>query len=89
MVNVASMGGKLGQVSKEHQKALSSDSCTVETVTQLMETFVETTQSGKHREAGFSNSAYGMSKLGVIAAGRVHARQLAHRNVSSCGCVGL
>ena len=80
MINIASMCGKLKQVSSEHQKTLKS-ATNVETVSNLMNQFVQSALKGDHKDAGFSNSAYGMSKLGMIAVGRVHAKQLAHRKV--------
>ena len=81
VINVASMCGKLNQVSDQYQKQL-SEADNIDTVTEVMNKFVAAAQKGEQKQAGFSNSAYGMSKLGMIAAGRVHAKQLAGRNVS-------
>ena len=80
VVNVASGGGRLGQVSSKYQKVL-TDANDIATVTDVMNKFVSAAQEGKQKEAGFSNSAYGMSKLGMIAAGKVHAKQLREKNV--------
>ena len=81
VVNVASGAGQLSQVSPQYQKQL-SEADNIDTVTEVMNKFVAAAQKGEQKQAGFSNSAYGMSKLGMIAAGRVHAKQLAGRNVS-------
>ena len=80
MINVASMCGRLSQVSQQFQNQLQHAS-SVDDVTDVMNKFVSAAQEGKQKEAGFSNSAYGMSKLGIIAAGRVHAEQLREKEV--------
>ena len=82
MVNVTGTLGTITQVAPEHQSQLTDSKCTVDDVSDLMNKFVQTAQSDQHRQAGFSNSALGMSKLGQIAVGRIHARDLAGRNVS-------
>merc|ERR1711936_460557 len=81
VINVASSSGRLKQVSAEHQKTL-LDAKDIDTISSLMQKFVDTAQNDQHKKAGFSNSAYGMSKLGMITSGRVHAKQMADRNIS-------
>jgi carbonyl reductase 1 len=73
VVNVASGAGRLNQVSDDLQRQFSAAS-SIADVTALMAQFVTSSQEDTHKALGFSNSSYGMSKLGMIAAGRVHAR---------------
>jgi len=81
VVNVASRAGVRSQVSDEYQKIL-TEAENIDDVTIIMNKFVAAAQEGKQKEAGFSNSAYGMSKLGMIAAGKVHSKQLKARDQS-------
>ena len=80
VINVASYMGGLSQVSQDLQTQF-VNATSEDTVSELMDQFVERAQKGDHKEAGFSNTAYGMSKLAMIAVGRVHAKQLSHRKV--------
>ena len=65
VINVASFVGGLKQVSSELQKQF-AEAVTEDAVTELMNNFVQSAQTGDHKKLGFSNSAYGMSKLGMI-----------------------
>lgn len=88
IVNVASMSGVLRQVSPNLQKRFTDDSLTIPQLNKLMQDFEKSVQVGNHRQEGWSSSNYGMSKLGVIAATRIWARQEAGRiSVNSC-CPG-
>ena len=81
VINVASGAGRLGQVSSELQTTFSG-AANIDTITDAMQLFVKTAQTNEHTKHGFSNSAYGMSKLGMISSGVVHAKELAAKNVS-------
>ena len=88
LVNVASMSGKLSQVSPALQEKFTSDTLTMEELNGLMKKFETDVQNDVHAQEGWSNTNYGMSKLGVIAATRVLARQEAPTiSVNSC-CPG-
>jgi carbonyl reductase 1/polyribonucleotide 5'-hydroxyl-kinase len=80
IINVASGSGKLGQVSAQLQE-LFKNVKTLDELSNLMNEFVTAAKQNKHQEAGFSNSAYGMSKLGMIVIGRILARDLASRGI--------
>ncbi|KAG7367179.1 short chain dehydrogenase [Nitzschia inconspicua] len=88
LVNVASMSGRLRQVSPELQAKFSDPNLTMEQLQQLIKKFERDVQNGIHREEGWSNSNYGISKLGVIAATRIWARQEAPIIAVNCCCPG-
>ena len=71
---------RLGQVSQHYQKIL-WNAPNVETVSAVMDEFVQAAQHGEHQQAGFANNALATSKLGVHAVARVHAKQLYAKNV--------
>jgi len=87
IVNVASMAGKLRQVSPELQQRFCSETLDRDELTTLMRRFEEAAQVGDHRELGFSNSNYGMSKLGLIAYTKMVAREEPQLRVNCC-CPG-
>lgn len=88
LVNVASMAGRLSQVSQELQEKVTDESLTIEQLNAFITKFHDDVQGGVHRENGWSNTNYGMSKLGVIAATRIWARQEKGKiKVNSC-CPG-
>ena len=86
IVNVASMAGRLRQVSPELQQRFTDPNLDIPQLDQLMMAFENDVQKGVHRQQGWSNSNYGMSKLGVIAATRVFARQEAANGISVTSC---
>jgi len=86
VVNVASMAGRLRQVSPELQAKFSSPELTIAELNGLMKGFADDVQKGVHQEKGWSRSNYGMSKLGVIAATNVFARDEASNNISINSC---
>jgi carbonyl reductase 1 len=75
IVNVASMSGRLSQVSSSLQEKFSSDRLTMPELHDLIDTFERMVQDGTHTTGGYSNSNYGMSKLALIAATRILARE--------------
>lgn len=88
LVNVASEAGYLGQVSPTLQERFTDNTLTIPKLNDLMNEFAESVKAGDHKVKGWSTSNYGISKLGVIAATRIWARQQAGRiSVNSC-CPG-
>jgi len=75
LVNVASMAGRLGQVSSDLQAQFSSPELDREELLGLMGKFQEDVAAGVHKQAGWSGSNYGMSKLGLIAYTLMVARE--------------
>jgi carbonyl reductase 1 len=89
VVNVASMAGHLSQVSPNLQRQFSSPSLTMPQLHQLVNQFEADVQAGNHKAQGWSNSNYGMSKLALVAATKIWARQEAANHVSvNCICPG-
>lgn len=71
IVNVSSMVSKLSQVSSQLQKKFSDPRLTEEELVGLMKRFVDDVFVGDHKDKGWSNTAYGMSKLGLTALTKV------------------
>lgn len=103
VVNVASMSGHLRVVPSEawrREFASADRTLTTPRLLQLLTQFVRDVEespskasapddSWPHVAKGWPNSAYGMSKLGQVALTKIHARELASRNVSvNCCCPG-
>jgi len=89
IVNVASMAGRIKQLSSPALQAKFTDpQLTIEQLNSLMKSFENDVHAGVHRQQGWSNSNYGMSKLGVIAATKVLAREEPNISVNSC-CPGF
>lgn len=67
VVNVSSMSGQraLKQCSPELQQRFRSDDITDEELVGLMRRFIAETKKGKHKEDGWPDTAYGVSKTGV------------------------
>ena len=87
IVSVASMAGRLGQVSPELQKKFASPSLGLAELRGLVGQFESAVASGTHARQGWGKSNYGMSKLAVIAATRVLAREHPSIKVNCC-CPG-
>ena len=75
LVNVASMAGRLGQVQPPLQAKFSSPKLTLPALDALVDQFEADVQAGSHKRNGWGNSNYGLSKLAVIAATNVLARE--------------
>ena len=71
IVNVSSMASRLNQVSEDLQKQFSSPTLTESELVGMMQKFVDDVAAGDHREKGWSNTAYGMSKVGMTALTKV------------------
>jgi carbonyl reductase 1 len=87
IVNVASMSGKLRQVSSALQDEFTSSELSLAGVRQLADRFEEDVRSGVHKARGWGSSNYGLSKLCLIAATRVLARANPSIKVNCC-CPG-
>jgi len=89
IVNVASMAGHLGQLrSRELQRKFSSPDLTKDELFSLVEEFQRDVLSGRHTEAGWGNSNYGMSKLALIAMTKIWAREEEGDISVNCCCPG-
>lgn len=76
IINIASAAGRLSILkSKDMMDTVTSPTLTLETLEQLMTDFVSTVENGTHKEKGFPNTCYGMSKLGIIAMTKVLAKK--------------
>ena len=87
LVNVASMVGRLSQVSPELQAKFSSPTLTLPELHALVNDFEDSVQKGTHTQKGYSNSNYGMSKLALIAATKIMARENPDIAINCC-CPG-
>lgn len=87
LVNVASMSGHLSQLSPQLQEQFSSSTLTMCALNSLVDKFEKDVQDGTHKANGWSNSNYGLSKLAVIAATKVLAREHADIKINCC-CPG-
>jgi len=75
VVNVSSQAGLLKQITSEELKSkFLSPTLTVDELSSLLKKFVELAQTGSHQQQGYSNSAYGMSKIGVTALTKIQQR---------------
>ncbi|KAL7568782.1 hypothetical protein ACA910_018711 [Epithemia clementina (nom. ined.)] len=89
IVSVASMAGRLGQVSPALQAKFTDPNLTMEQLNDLVNQFEESAQKGTLQADGWGRSNYGMSKLAVIAATKVWARQYASDGIFvNCCCPG-
>ncbi|TFJ79987.1 hypothetical protein NSK_008545 [Nannochloropsis salina CCMP1776] len=76
IVNVASQSGRLGILDTDRgkQAEISSPTLTRDRLFELVRQFEHDVKTGTHAEKGWPNTCYGMSKLALIAFGRVFAR---------------
>uniref|UniRef100_A0A671WT66 carbonyl reductase (NADPH) n=1 Tax=Sparus aurata TaxID=8175 RepID=A0A671WT66_SPAAU len=67
VVNVSSLGGStaLNKCSPALQERFRSEDITEEELVGLMEQFVEKAKKGEHKDAGWPETAYGVSKTGL------------------------
>lgn len=87
IVSVASMAGRLSQVSPSLQERLSSNQLTFPELNNIINKFESSTSDGSHLKLGYSNTNYGMSKLAVIAATKIWARENPGIAINCC-CPG-
>ncbi|KAI8761708.1 carbonyl reductase [NADPH] 1, partial [Biomphalaria glabrata] len=78
VVNVSSMASQmaLNQCSSELKARFTDPNITMDELKSLIKQFIDTAQNNKHREAGFANSAYGTSKIGVTVMSMIQQREL-------------
>ena len=77
IVNVSSSAGHLRIVQKHLQEKFSNPKLTEAELVTLMDQFVKDVADGKHKERGWPNTAYGVSKVGMTALTKIHAREVA------------
>jgi carbonyl reductase 1 len=88
LVNVASMAGRLSQLSPQLQSQFNSPTLTMPQLHDLVNRFEHDVLSGQHKKHGWGNSNYGMSKLAVIAATKIWAREEGPAIAVNCCCPG-
>ncbi|XP_066301436.1 carbonyl reductase [NADPH] 1-like [Branchiostoma lanceolatum] len=78
VVNVSSQVSQMAmkKCSAELQARFRDRSIQEEELVTLLNKFIETAKAGKHKENGFSDSAYGMSKIGVTVLTFIQAREM-------------
>ena len=90
IVNVASMAGRLSQLrSDELRSKFTSSDLTMKELQQLVDHYECDVLNGSYKQKGWGGSNYGMSKLAVIAATRIWAREEAVNGIKiNCCCPG-
>lgn len=90
IVNVASMAGRLQQLrSTELISKFASPDLTMEELQNYVDQYEKDVLDGTYTQKGWGNSNYGMSKLAVIAATRIWAREEAVNGIRvNCCCPG-
>lgn len=75
VVNMSSRAGMLESI-KDPQKRqiLTSNSATIETVSDVLSDFIKKAKQNSHEDDGYPNSAYGMSKIALTAATLIQQR---------------
>ncbi|XP_061163368.1 carbonyl reductase [NADPH] 1-like isoform X2 [Saccostrea echinata] len=78
VVNVSSMASSFAirKCSPEVQAKFLNAKITTEELTKLMNDFIQAAKNGDHEKKGYSNSAYGMSKVGASVLSQIQHRQL-------------
>uniref|UniRef100_A0A3B4BAK6 carbonyl reductase (NADPH) n=1 Tax=Periophthalmus magnuspinnatus TaxID=409849 RepID=A0A3B4BAK6_9GOBI len=78
VVNISSFMASrtLNQCSKELQARFRSEDITEDELVELMKRFVEKTKSDQHKEDGWPQTAYGVSKTGLTVLSMILARRL-------------
>ena len=90
LVNVASMAGHLRIIKTPalNSKCASAESTlTLSELESLVEKFQADVEAGRHAQEGWLNTCYGMSKLALIAATKILARQEPSILINAC-CPG-
>jgi len=78
VVNVSSLATRttLKKLEPKVRDVFWSDSITMEKLDAMMDDFVAHAKVGDHQDCGYTNSAYGMSKLGFTVMSKILARNL-------------
>lgn len=82
VVMVSSGAGTLSILSPELQRRFTADDLDRETLYGLVEQFVDDVANGRHGEAGWPTSCYGVSKAALNAFVRIAAPELAKRGIA-------
>mmetsp|Transcript_1041 Transcript_1041/g.1480 ORF Transcript_1041/g.1480 Transcript_1041/m.1480 type:complete len:273 (-) Transcript_1041:379-1197(-) len=89
VVNVASMSGRLAQIkSSALREKISSSSLTLQELRDLVDQYEQDVVNGSYEQKGWGYSNYGMSKLALIAATKVLARDEDPLVKVNCCCPG-
>jgi NAD(P)-dependent dehydrogenase (short-subunit alcohol dehydrogenase family) len=81
IVMVSSGAGELSILSRDLRKRLSDRSLTQQSLSALVESFVDAVHRGRHSQEGWPTSAYGVSKAALNALVRIMAPRLAQRAI--------
>lgn len=82
VVMVSSGAGELSILSASLRARFTADDLDRDRLYALMEEFVRDVADGRHRDAGWPDSCYGVSKAGLNAFVRIAARDLAERGIA-------
>jgi len=88
VVNVSSQAGSLAKLSPELKSKFTSSTLTVGEITNLMNSFITAVGKGTHKEEGWPQTTYGISKVGVTALTKVLAREEKRNILINCCCPG-
>jgi carbonyl reductase 1 len=88
IVNVASIAGRLSQLSPKLQEKFACNDLTMNDLYLIVDDFELRVNMGTHQDYGYSNWNYGMSKLALIAATKILAREYGHKIAINCCCPG-
>ncbi|XP_006783565.2 carbonyl reductase [NADPH] 1-like [Neolamprologus brichardi] len=78
VVNVSSMNcvSGLKKCSPDLQQRFRNENITEEELVELMQRFVDEAKKGEHKERGWTDGAYTVSKIGLTVLSVIHARRL-------------
>ncbi|XP_059147326.1 carbonyl reductase [NADPH] 1-like [Physella acuta] len=78
VVNVSSLTSvmALSKCSDEYKARFTDPNITMDELTSIIKQFVQAAQDNTHLQAGFADSAYGMSKVGVTVMSMIQQREL-------------
>ncbi|XP_061823898.1 carbonyl reductase [NADPH] 1 [Nerophis lumbriciformis] len=81
VVNVSSFVSvrSLNKCSPQLQERFRSEDITEEELTQLMRRFVDSTKKDQHKQDGWPDTAYGVSKIGVTTLSKIQARRVSKK----------
>jgi len=89
IINIASVAGNLNIIkSNELKLKFTSPTLTIDELNTLMNQFIEDVKTNTYQEKGWPRSAYGVSKVGVIALTHILARNDKNIFVNCC-CPGF
>ena len=76
IINIASSAGRLSILpSQDRRDVFSSDTLRMEDLESYMVDFIQAAKRGTHKEEGWPNTGYGVSKVGIIAMTKILARE--------------